>query len=103
MDYLWSCLKGLEKWETMLNRRDLLRLLKSVKSLLHRYYEDTEYHHVAYHTLLRRFMLFRKGEYSNFEYKQRFNEHIEVLEVFKGGSFLGTAWELRHKRSQYWG
>ena len=87
----------------MLNERDLLGLIKSVKSLSQKYDEDTEYHHVAYHTLLCRFMLFWQGDYINSEYKQRFNEQIKVLEVYKGGgSYLGTARELRGKRSRYW-
>ena len=30
-------------------------------------------------------MLFRKGDYSNSEYKQRFKEHIEVTKAYKGG------------------
>ena len=67
-NYLWSRLKGKEKWEITSNQRDLLELLKSVKSLSHKYDEDTEYHHVAYHTLLRRFMLFCQGDSSDLEY-----------------------------------
>ena len=84
-DYLRSCLEGQEKWEATSNERDLLGLLKSIKSLSHKYDEDTEYHHVAYHTLPRRFMLFRQGDYSNSEYKHRFKEQIEVLEDYNGG------------------
>ena len=80
-DYLQSCLEGQEKWEVTSNERDLLGLLKSIKSLLHKYDEDTEYHHVAYHTLLQQLMLSRQGECSNSEYKQRFKEQIEVLEA----------------------
>ena len=57
----------------------------------HKYDEDTEYHHVAYHTLLRHFMLFRQGDYSNSEYKQRFKEQIEVLEVYNGGVLFGNS------------
>ena len=72
-DYLRSRLEGQDKWETISNEWDLLGLLKSVKSLFRKYDEDTEYHHVAYHTLLRCFMLFRKGDYNNSEYKKRFN------------------------------
>ena len=68
-----------ERREATSNKRDFLGLLKSIKSLSQKYDEYTEYHHVAYHTLLRRFMLFRKGEYSNSEYNQRFKEYIEVL------------------------
>ena len=68
-DYLRSRLEGQERWEVMLNEQDLLRLLKRIKYLSHKYNEGTEYHHVVYHMLLRRFMLFWKGEYSNSEYK----------------------------------
>ena len=35
-------------------------------------------------------MLFRKGDYSNSDYKQRFKEQIEVLEAYNGG---GPIWE----------
>ena len=93
-DYLRLRLEGQEKWETMLNEQDLIGLLKIVKSLLHKYDEDTEYHHIAYQRLLRRFMLFRKGDYINSEYKQQFKEQIEVLEAYNGGSYSGTAREL---------
>ena len=89
-DYLQSRLEGQEKWETTSNERDLLRLLKRVRSLLHKYDKDMEYHHVAYHTLLCRFILFRKGDYSNSDYKQQFKEQIEVLGAYNGG---GTIWE----------
>ena len=65
-DYLRSCLEGQDKWETTLNEQDL-GLLKIVKSLLHKYDEDTEYRYVAYHTLLRRFMLSRQGDYSKLD------------------------------------
>ena len=51
-DYLLSRLEGQDKWETTSNERDLLRLLKIVKSLLHKYDDEMEYHHVSYHTLL---------------------------------------------------
>ena len=57
-NYLRSRLEGQEKWETMSNKWDLLGLLKIVNSLSHKYDKDTEYYHVAYHTLLRHFMLF---------------------------------------------
>ena len=57
-DYLWSRLKGHKKWERTSNNWDLLKLLKIVKSLSHKYDEDTEYHHVAYHTLFYCFMFF---------------------------------------------
>ena len=101
-DYLRSRLKGQEKWETTSNKRDLLGIIKSVKSLSHKYKEDTLYHHVAYHTLLCRFMLFRKGDYSNSEYKRRFKEQIEELEAYNGGSYSGTAWDIRRERLQCW-
>ena len=52
-DYLRSRLKGQEKWEATSNERYLLGLLESIKSLSHKHDKDTEYHHVAYHTLLR--------------------------------------------------
>ena len=57
----------------------------------HKYDEDTEYHHVAYHTLLRKFMLFWKGDYSNSEYKQIFKEQIEVLEAYNVGIIFGNS------------
>ena len=85
MDYLQSRLEGQEKWEATLNERDLIRILKSIKSLSHKYSKDTEYYHVAYHTLLCRFMLFQYGDYSNLEYKQQFKEQIELLEVYNRG------------------
>ena len=101
-DYLWSHIQGQEKLETKSNKQELLGLLKSVKSLPHKYGKDTEYHHAAYHTLLRHFMLFLQGDYSNSEYKQRFKGKVEVLKSYNGGSYLGTSRELRRKRSQYW-
>ena len=60
-DYLSSRLKGQYKWEEKSTDRDLFSIIKTVKLLLHKYDEDTEYHHVVGCTLLRRFMLFRKG------------------------------------------
>ena len=57
-----------------MNEWDLLEFIKIVKSLSHKYDKDTEYHHVAYQTLLRQFVLFRQGDYSNLEYIQRFKE-----------------------------
>ena len=60
--YLRSCLEGQEKWETTSNKQDLLKLLKNVKSLSHKFDNDTEYHHVAYYALLCCFMLFRQGD-----------------------------------------
>ena len=81
-EYLRSRIKGQEKWETESNERDMLGLLKIVKSLSQKYDEDTEYHHVAYHTLLCFFMLFCQGDYINSEYKQRFKEKIDMLEAY---------------------
>ena len=52
-DYPWTRLEGQERWEQTSNERDMLQLIKSIKSLLHKYDEDMEYHNVAYHTLLR--------------------------------------------------
>ena len=75
-NYLQSRLKGQEKWKTTSNEWNLLELLKSVKSLSQKYNEDTVYHHVAYHMLIRCFVLFRQGYYSNSEYKQRFKDKI---------------------------
>ena len=56
-----SQLEGQEKWERTSNERDLLELLKSVKSLSYKYDEDMEYHHIAYHILLCHFMIFCQG------------------------------------------
>ena len=64
-DYLRSRLEGQERWEQTSNEQDLLELIKSIKSLSHKYDEDMEYHNVAYHTLLHHFMLFWQGDYSN--------------------------------------
>ena len=83
--YLQSWLEGQEKWEATSNERNLLDLLKIVKSLSHKYNKDTEYHHVVYHMLLCRFMLFHQGDYSNLEYKKHFEEQIEVLESYNRG------------------
>ena len=66
-------------------------MVKTVKSLSHKYDEDTEYHHVAYHTLLRRFMLFCQGESINLELKEYFKEHIWVLETYNGGVIFGKS------------
>ena len=88
-EYLWSRLKVQEKWEAALNNQDLLGLLKIIKFLLQKYNEGTEYHHVAYHTLLHQFMLLRQGDNSNSEYKQRFKDNIEVLEAHNGGVLFG--------------
>ena len=101
-DYLRSRLEGQERWEQTPNERDLLELIKSIKSLLHKYDKDTEYHHVAYYTLFCRFMLFRQGNYRNSEYKQRFKDKIEVLEAYNRGSYWGTAREKRQGISQHW-
>ena len=90
-DYLQSHLEGQERWEQMPNDRDLLELIRSIKSLFHKYDGNTEYQHVVYHTLLCCFMLFRQGDYSNLEYKQRFKEQIEVLEAYNGGVLFGNS------------
>ena len=42
-DYLKLWLEGREKWETTSNEQDLLEPLKTVRSLSHKYNEDTEY------------------------------------------------------------
>ena len=68
----------------MSNERDLLRLIKSIKSLSHKYHEDMEYHYVGYHTLTPQSMLFLQGDYSNLEQKQWFKEQINVLEEYSG-------------------
>ena len=91
IDYLQSLLKGQERREQTSNERDLQELIKSIKSLSHKYNEDMEYHHVAYHTLLCHFMFFRQGDYSNSEYKQRFKDQIEVLEAYNGGVLFGNS------------
>ena len=57
----------------------------------HKFDEDTEYHHVAYHTLLCRFMLFRQEDYINLGYKQRFKEQIEVLEAYNRGVLFSNS------------
>ena len=36
-------------------------------------------------------MLFRKGDYSNSEYKQRFKEQIKVLEAYNGRVLFGNS------------
>ena len=61
-----------------------------MKSLLHKYNKYTEYHQVVYHTLLHRFMLFRQGNSSNYDYKQCFKEKIEVIEAYNGGTLFGN-------------
>ena len=84
----------------MSNDWELLGLLKSVKSLSHKYDEDVEYHHVAHHMLIYRFMLFCQGDYINSKYKKRFKEKIELLEEYnRGGGYSVTVRELRRKRS----
>ena len=90
-DYLRSRLKGQERREQTSNEQVLLELIKSINSLLHKYDEDTEYHHIEYHTLIRCFMLFRQGDYSNSEYKQRFKEKIKVLEAYNRGVLFGNS------------
>ena len=68
-DYLRSQIEVQEKWDINSNDPDLLKLLKGVKALSRKYDEDTENHHVAYHTLLRCFMIFCQGDSINSEYK----------------------------------
>ena len=65
--YLRSRLKDQERWEETSNERDLLRLIKIIKSLLQKYNDNTEYHHIAYHMLLCQLILLRKGDYSNLD------------------------------------
>ena len=36
-------------------------------------------------------MLFRQGDSSNSDYKQRFKENIEVLEAYNGGVLIGNS------------
>ena len=84
-DYLRLKLESQEKWEKTSNERDLIALISSVKSLAHKYDEDTEFHHVVYHTFVRQFMLFKQGDSSNSEYKQRFWERLDVMETYNGG------------------
>ena len=51
-DYLKSRRESREKWEKTSNERNLLNVLKRVKSSSQEYNEDTEYLHVVYHTIL---------------------------------------------------
>ena len=92
-DYLHSRLEVQEKWERTFNERNLIKLLKSVKSLSQKYDEDRDYHHVAYHTLLRCFMLFYQVDSSNLEYKQQFKEQTKLLKAYNRGSCLGIVQE----------
>ena len=87
-DYLRSWIEGKDKWEVTSNKLDLLFLIKSIKLLLHKYGEDTDYNHVAYHTLLCWFILFRQGDPINSEYKYNFKEKIEVLEAYNRGELF---------------
>ena len=57
-DYLRLKLEIQENWETMPNKRELLTLVRRIKYLAHNYDKDAEFHNVAYHTFLRRFMFF---------------------------------------------
>ena len=57
----------------------------------HKYDEDTEYHPVAYHTILCRFILFLQGDSINSEYRQQFKEHIEVLKENNGRILFGNS------------
>ena len=89
-DYLRSWLEVQDKWYLTSNERYLLVMINSIKLLSCKYDEDVEYHHIAYHTLLRRFMLFRQDDSSNSEYKHRFKEKIKLLEAYNGGKFYGN-------------
>ena len=60
-NYLQSRPEGQEKWERTSNERDLIKLLRIIEYLSQKYDKDTEYHHVAYHPILHRFMLSRQG------------------------------------------
>ena len=40
---------------------------------------------MAYHPLVCRFMLFLQGDSSNSEYKQRFQDKVDVIETYNGG------------------
>ena len=80
--YLRSQIERQEKWETTSNERYLLKLLKIVNSLFHKYEKEMKYHNVAYHTILRRFMLFCQDDYIKSEYKQHFKEKIKVLGAY---------------------
>ena len=51
--YLRSKLEIQEKWETISNERNILALVSSVKSLIHKFAKETVFNHVAYHTLVR--------------------------------------------------
>ena len=51
-NYLRLSLKGQGRYGATSNEWYFLGILKSIKSLSHKYDEDTKYHHVAYHTLL---------------------------------------------------
>ena len=73
-NYLRSWLNIKDNRERTYNERDLLKLLKGVKSLSQKHDEGTEYRHVVYHTLLCHFMLFFQRYSINLEYKQRFKE-----------------------------
>ena len=55
----------------MPNERDLIALIKSIKSLSHKYDEDMDYYNVSYHTLLHLFMMFRQDDDSNSEYTKK--------------------------------
>ena len=66
-NYLRSRLEGQKKWEATTNERDLLGLIKIIQSFSQKYDEDTEYHHVASHTVLHCFMLFCHRNNRNLE------------------------------------
>ena len=59
-----------------------------MKFMDHTYNEDTDFHHVDYCTLFHSFVLFRQGNSSNSEYKQKFIEKLEIIKAYnKGGTF----------------
>ena len=57
-NYLRSKLDSQENWEATSKESNLLALIGSVNSLASKYDRDTEFHRVAYHTLVHQFMLF---------------------------------------------
>ena len=83
-----------------MNEHNLLAIISSIKSLAHKYDKETEFHHVAYHKLVLRFILFWKGYSSNAEYKWRFREQLEFIETYNrgtpfGNSLVATAREVK--------
>ena len=57
--HLQSKLEDLPLWSTIKKTHDLMSLLKELLKLTHRYDEETENHHIAYHNLKSRFYAFR--------------------------------------------